>query len=60
MERGGEILSGDTIYLLFAIIMPLFFLIVAFIFIRSVRKQNEIAKQIEDKHDQVTKDQGES
>lgn len=53
-------MSGDTIYLLFAIIMPLFFLTVAFIFIRSVKKQNETAKRIEAKLDRVTKDQEES
>ncbi|MFJ7745537.1 hypothetical protein [Peribacillus sp. NPDC097295] len=32
---------GDAIYLLFAFLMPLFFAIVVFIFIRSTKKQNE-------------------
>ena len=38
---------GDAIYLLFAFLMPLFFAIVVFIFIRSTKKQNESLKQRE-------------
>ena len=34
-------LFGDSIYLLFALLMPLFFAIVVFLFIRSIKKQNE-------------------
>ncbi|MGE7604128.1 hypothetical protein ACQKL5_16785 [Peribacillus sp. NPDC097675] len=38
---------GDTIYLLFAFLMPLFFAIIVFIFIRSTKKQNEALKHRE-------------
>ena len=50
-------MGGDTIYLLFAILMPLFFLIVAFIFIRSIKRQNAMVQRIEEKVDRITKDQ---
>lgn len=47
---------GDAIYLLFAFLMPLFFAIVVFIFIRSTKKQNESLKRMEKKMAEIHKE----
>ncbi|MBK5459963.1 hypothetical protein [Peribacillus sp. TH27] len=41
---------GDMIYLLFALLMPLLFAIVVFIFIRSTKKQKDSLTKIEGNH----------
>ncbi|MFE0505186.1 hypothetical protein ACWF7H_06595 [Peribacillus butanolivorans] len=41
---------GDMIYLLFALLMPLLFAIVVFIFIRSTKQQKDSLTKIEGNH----------
>ncbi|MED3688036.1 hypothetical protein P4534_04190 [Peribacillus butanolivorans] len=47
---GMNVFFGDMIYLLFALLMPLLFAIVVFIFIRSTKKQKDSLTKIEGNH----------
>lgn len=48
--------NGDTIYLFFAFLMPLFFAIVVFIFIRFTKKQNQSITQREQEKTELHKE----
>ncbi|RRN72291.1 hypothetical protein EI200_08805 [Peribacillus simplex] len=50
MLRGNNLFFGDTIYLLFALLMPLLFAIVVCIFIRSTKRQKDSLTKIESGH----------
>ncbi len=46
---------GDIIFQLFAILVPVFFVVLIFLFIRSSKKRNERLNRIEEKIDYLNR-----
>ena len=46
---------GDIIFQLFAILVPVFFVVLIFLFIRSSKKRNERLNRIEEKIDNLNR-----